>query len=60
MNDDDTVVRDRLFDLRDYFAGQALGVIPGDAEEPEELARDAYRIADAMLKERAKRKEREA
>ena len=44
--------------LRDYFAAKALpGLIaePGDAHI-DELARDAYRFADAMLAERAKRR----
>lgn len=40
--------------LRDWFAGQALAVIPGDIADPEDLARDAYRIAAAMLDERKK------
>lgn len=44
--------------LRDYFAAKALiGLIaePGDAHIAE-LAADAYRFADAMLAERAKRR----
>lgn len=41
-----------LVDLRDYLAAQALAVIPGDLADPEELAREAYRIADAMMKAR--------
>lgn len=40
--------------LRDYFAAQALAVIPGDTATPDDLARDAYRIADAMIAEREK------
>jgi hypothetical protein len=40
--------------LRDYLAGQALAVIPGDVADPVDLAKDAYRIADAMLAERQK------
>ena len=49
--------------LRDYFAGQAilmdgLGIhgFPMIAEEPasEHMARAAYSLADAMLKERSK------
>jgi hypothetical protein len=46
--------------LRDWFAGQALaGLIarsehPGSMGEPKEISNDAYRIADAMLAERAK------
>ncbi len=41
--------------LRDWFAGLALsGMLPSDSEPLELLARDAYRYADAMLKERNK------
>ena len=41
--------------LRDWFAGLALnGMLPSDSEPLEILARDAYRYADAMLKERNK------
>ena len=44
--------------LRDYFAAKALSVLDVQAhvEMPaaENLARSAYKIADAMLKERAK------
>ena len=39
--------------LRDYFAGQALLMLPhmgnGAELEPFELAHDAYRMADAMI-----------
>lgn len=38
--------------LRDYFAGQAMtGCLPGSMTEipPEEYAKWAYRMADAML-----------
>jgi len=45
-------VRNLGMTLRDYFAAQALAVIPGDVADPADLARDAYRIADAMLDER--------
>jgi hypothetical protein len=38
--------------LRDYFAAHALAVIPGDLAEPAAIARDAYRIADALLARR--------
>jgi hypothetical protein len=43
--------------LRDYFAGQALvGLLAGRTRgaefTPEEAASSAYRIADAMIKER--------
>ncbi len=50
--------------LRDHFAGQALGRLAGNddtraraswTENPEaDLAKWAYRVADAMLAERAK------
>ena len=46
--------------LRDWFAGQVItgltmGVMPGDDQEPfDDAARSAYRLADAMLAERAK------
>ena len=42
--------------LRDYFAAKAMtGCLPGamSAIPPEEYARWAYRMADAMLKARA-------
>lgn len=40
--------------LRDYFAAQALVAMPGldTGDSPEHIARQAYRIADAMVKER--------
>ncbi len=44
--------------LRDYFAGQALAGMLANGEldysEPYQIAGDAYRFSDAMLKERAK------
>ena len=42
--------------LRDYFAGQAMtGCLPGSMTviPPEEYAKWAYRMADAMLKARS-------
>ena len=46
----------RGMSLRDWFAGQALIAIPhigcGSDLEPEQIAHDAYKIADAMLKAR--------
>jgi len=55
----DTIVRDRLFDLRDYFAGQALcGDLAGQHagvasdEDADFIAQRAYDFADAMLKHR--------
>ena len=44
-------------DLRDYFAAKWLvniTIYPGAAVTPEKVAADCYRIADALLKERAK------
>jgi hypothetical protein len=45
-------------DLRDYFAAAALTGMyagyQGNAPEPEQVASDAYFIADEMLKEREK------
>ena len=41
--------------LRDYFAGQVvIGVVYDNTYSPEDLAKGAYEIADAMLKERGK------
>lgn len=41
--------------LRDYFAAKAMaGYLPGDYLSSEEVAEFSYRVADAMLKERAK------
>ena len=41
--------------LRDYFAGQALHVLTGDRTwaKDDELARECYAMADAMLLARA-------
>lgn len=47
--------------LRDYFAGQALAGMHGGGWRPDcdesraTLARDAYKAADAMLKERERK-----
>lgn len=57
-----TVIEERLFtsggmSLRDYFAGQALGGVLASGTmnvPPDQHADTAYRIADAMLKERSK------
>ena len=38
--------------LRDYFASRVLDMASHDLAEPEEVARRAYAIADAMLSER--------
>lgn len=45
--------------LRDYFAGQALAGFLADSkvvDTPSEMARGAYKMADAMLAEREKEK----
>ena len=43
--------------LRDYFAGQALGVLTAlNPGTPEAYANMAYQLADAMLAEREKEK----
>lgn len=48
----------RSISLRDYFAAAALTGMyagyQGNAPEPEQVANDAYFIADEMLKEREK------
>lgn len=50
------LMADRDMHLRDWFAGQALAglIAPSSRTDPGAFARDAYRIADAMLTERAK------
>jgi hypothetical protein len=40
--------------LRDWFAGQAEPAMMGKHSTPQEVARQAYLIADAMLEERKK------
>lgn len=43
--------------LLDYFAGQVVPVIHnGTFTKPEDIAKEAYAIAQAMLKERSKTK----
>ena len=44
---------DRGMTLRDYFAGQAIEGCEG-YDKVEYVAQQAYRLADAMLKERSK------
>jgi hypothetical protein len=46
--------------LRDWFAGQALVSLPvrGGIVTPIDVAADAYRIADAMLVERNREKDK--
>lgn len=45
--------------LRDYFAGQALGDLVYELDPVRIIARDAYRLADAMLKERLERNKKD-
>ncbi len=47
---------ERGMSLRDYFAGQALAETahPATTGDAERAAKQAYAIADAMLKEREK------
>lgn len=40
--------------LLDHFAGLAMQIMFAETIEPEDVARDAYEMADAMLKERTK------
>jgi hypothetical protein len=40
--------------LRDYFAGQAMAANIGRGHCPDTIANEAYKLADAMLKERNK------
>ena len=51
----DGVIADGM-SLRDYYAGQSItGICPGsgvDSTDVEKIAMWAYRLADAMLKER--------
>jgi hypothetical protein len=56
--DGDTIVRDRLFDLRDYFAGQALCGLMAlrGLSQPDTLAGVVYDYAEAMVKERERRR----
>ena len=42
--------------MRDYFAAHALTVITNNEYDSETVARRAYRIADAMINERKKKK----
>jgi len=41
--------------LRDWFAGQAEPAMMGKHSTPEEVARQAYLIADAMIAERERK-----
>lgn len=43
--------REEGMDLRDYFAAKAMNNLKY-LTHPKDLAREAYRIADAMMKER--------
>ena len=51
----DVAMRDGGLSIRDYFAAKAMaGYLPGDYLSSEEVAEFSYRVADAMLLERAK------
>jgi len=51
----------RFMDLRDYFAAKAIagffsaGGWYGDGEYYSQVAKDAYKLADAMMEEREKK-----
>ena len=47
-----TVEQQRGMTLRDYFAAKALPRVMQDGKSFSAIARDAYLMADAMLKER--------
>jgi len=53
-----------LEELRDYFAGQAIiGLLMSEDHfqtEPEQYARESYKIADAMIKEKEKTDDRKS
>lgn len=58
--DKNAAFRDKMWlqqqELRDYFAGQALAGTSNSTgwREPERLANECYRVADAMLVAREK------
>ncbi len=55
------LVKDRLFELRDYFAGQALcGIVReiGKGKNVREIADIAYQFADAMISAKKRRRRR--
>ena len=54
--DGDDIFAAALSDLRDHFASHAMQAIyaRGDFGGEEEVAKRAYKLADAMLKERLK------
>ena len=56
LKEGDTLGMNGDYTLRDKFAGQAMVGILSDANFPpaEMVARAAYEVADAMLKERLK------
>jgi len=45
--------------LRDWFAGQALPAVAAKGTSTAKISEDAYKIADAMLAERNKGRERQ-
>jgi hypothetical protein len=44
--------------LRDWFAGQALPAVAAKGSSSAKISEDAYKIADAMLAERSKERDR--
>lgn len=59
QNDSEECMHGPGMTIRDYFAGQALAALAGrlgyrPASAADEVARDAYLLADAMIEERAK------
>ena len=44
--------------LRDWLAGQALPAVAAKGSSTVKIAEDAYKIADAMLAERSKQRDR--
>lgn len=40
--------------MLDHFAGLAMQIMFAETIEPKDVAKDAYEMADAMLKERVK------
>ncbi len=47
-------------ELRDFFAAHAAGTLLTEGRSPDEIARAAYDVADALVAERERRLEREA
>ena len=52
VDDGETMSWDRGMTLRDYFAAKALPRVMQDGKSFSEIAKDAYLMADVMLKAR--------